>query len=115
MVIGTRPEHRIRYAVALFAVLVIVTIATFVPLGLGGAAFYFQHVLLPSLGSHNPDCAYDSVRTLFTRTIGGEQDAPPASTGYVLVPSPVHLPALAPPPFFLGAIGLAPAAARARA
>src|SRR5258708_16554794 len=33
MVIGTRPEHRLRYAVALVAVLVIVTIATFVPLG----------------------------------------------------------------------------------
>jgi len=95
MVIGTRPEHRVRYAVVLFAVLVIVTIASFVPLGFGGAAFYFQHVLLPSLGSHNPDCAYDSVRTLFTRTIGGEQYAQPTSTGYVLVTSPVHLPAVA--------------------
>src|SRR5260370_13020818 len=95
MVIGTRPEHRIRYAVALFAVLVIVTIATFVPLGFGGAAFYFQHVLLPSLGSHNPDCAYDSVRTLFTRYIGGEQFAVPGGTGYVLVTSPLHFAGLA--------------------
>ena len=76
MVIGTRPEHRIRYAVVLVAVLVVVTVASFVPLGLGGAVFYFQHVLLPSLGSHNPDCAYDSVRTLFTRTIGGEPYCP---------------------------------------
>ena len=95
MVVGTRPEHRIRYAVALAAVLVIVTVASFVPLGLGGAVFYFQHVLLPSLASHNPDCAYDSVRTLFMRTIGGEQYAQPTSTGYVLVTSPVHLPAVA--------------------
>jgi Glycosyltransferase family 87 len=110
MVIGTRPEHRIRYAVVLFAVLLIVTIASFVPLGLGGAAFYFQHVLLPSLGSHNPDCAYDSVRTLFTRTIGGEPYAQPASTGYVLVTSPVHLPAVALALSYLSAIAFAAAA-----
>jgi len=110
MVIGTRPEHRIRYAVVLFAVLVIVTVATFVPLGFGGAAFYFQHVLLPSLGSHNPDCAYDSVRTLFTRTIGGEQYAQPATTGYVLVTSPLHLPALALALSYLSAIAFAAAA-----
>jgi hypothetical protein len=110
MVIGTRPEHRVRYAVVLFAVLVIVTIASFVPLGFGGAAFYFQHVLLPSLGSHNPDCAYDSVRTLFARTIGGEQYAQPASTGYVLVASPVHLPAVALALSYLSAIAFAVAA-----
>jgi len=110
MVIGTRPEHRIRYAVVLFAVLVIVTVASFVPLGFGGAAFYFQHVLLPSLGSHNPDCAYDSVRTLFTRTIGGEQYAQPATTGYVLVTSPLHLPALALALSYLSAIAFAAAA-----
>jgi hypothetical protein len=110
MVIGTRPEHRIRYALVLFAALVIVTVASFVPLGLGGAAFYFQHVLLPSLGSHNPDCAYDSVRTLFTRTIGGEQYAQPASTGYVLVTSPLHLPAVALALSYLSAIAFALAA-----
>jgi hypothetical protein len=110
MLIGTRPEHRIRYAVVLFAVLVIVTIASFVPLGFGGAVFYFQHVLLPSLGSHNPDCAYDSVRTLFTRTIGGEQYAQPTSTGYVLVTSPVHLPAVALALSYLSAIAFAAAA-----
>jgi hypothetical protein len=107
MVIGARPEHRIRYAVVLFAVLVIVTVATFVPLGFGGAAFYFQHVLLPSLGSHNPDCAYDSVRTLFTRTIGGEQYAQPTATGYVLVTSPVHLPTVALALSYLSAIAFA--------
>lgn len=95
MVIGTRPEHRIRYAVVLFAVLLAVTVASFVPLGLNGAVFYFQHVLLPSLASHNPDCAYDSVRTLFMRTIGGEAYAQPTSSGYVLVTSPVRLPAVA--------------------
>jgi hypothetical protein len=110
MVIGTRPEHRIRYAAVLFAVLVIVTIASFVPLGFSGAVFYFQHVLLPSLGSHNPDCAYDSVRTLFARTIGGEQFAQPASTGYVLVTSPVHLPAVALALSYLSAIAFAVAA-----
>jgi hypothetical protein len=111
MVIGARPEHRIRYAVVLFAVLVIVTVATFVPLGFGGAAFYFQHVLLPSLGSHNPDCAYDSVRTLLTRTIGGEQYAQPTATGYVLVTSPVHLPTVALALSYLSAIAFAVAAA----
>jgi Glycosyltransferase family 87 len=110
MVIGARPEHRIRYAVVLFAVLVIVTVATFVPLGFGGAAFYFQHVLLPSLGSHNPDCAYDSVRTLFTRTIGGEQYAQPTATGYVLITSPVHLPTVALALSYLSAIAFAVAA-----
>jgi len=55
MVIGTRPGHRIRYALALGAVTVLVTVVSFVPLGLSGAVFYYQHVLLPSLASHNPD------------------------------------------------------------
>lgn len=95
MVIGARPEHRIRYAVALFAVLLLVTVASFVPLGLGGAVFYYQHVLLPSLASHNPDCAYDSVRTLFMRIVGGEPYAQPTASGYVMVTSPLHLPAVA--------------------
>lgn len=95
MVIGTRPEHRVRYALALGAVLLLVTIASFVPLGLSGAVFYYQHVLLPSLASHNPDCAYDSVRTLFMRTIGGEPYAQPSGSGYVLVTTPLHLPGLA--------------------
>ncbi|MDQ2943407.1 MAG: DUF2029 domain-containing protein [Candidatus Dormibacteraeota bacterium] len=107
MVIGVRPEHRVRYALALAAVLVLVTVATFVPLGPGGAAFYFQHVLLPSLASHNPDCAYDSVRTLFMRTIGGEQYAQPSPSGYVLVTSPLHLPALALALSYLSAIAFA--------
>lgn len=95
MVIGPSPNHRIRYALALGAALVAVTVASFVPLGPSGALFYFQHVLLPSLASHNPDCAYDSVRTLFTRTIGGEQFAVPSAGGYVLVSSPIHLPGVA--------------------
>ncbi|MFI5033435.1 MAG: glycosyltransferase 87 family protein [Reyranellales bacterium] len=110
MVIGTRPEHRIRYAVVLFAVLVAVTVASFVPLGLNGAVFYFQHVLLPSLASHNPDCAYDSVRTLFMRTIGGEAYAQPTSSGYVLVTSPLHLPAVALALSYLSAVVFAAAA-----
>jgi hypothetical protein len=111
MVIGTRPDHRVRYAVGLSAVLVLVTVASFVPLGLGGAVFYFQHVLLPSLAAHNPDCAYDSVRTLFMRTIGGEQYAQPSSPGYVLVTSPLHLPAVALALSYLSALAFAAAAA----
>jgi hypothetical protein len=95
MIIGPRPQHRVRYAVGLFAVVVLVTAASFIPIGFNGAVFYVQHVLLPSLGSHNPDCAYDSVRTLFTRTIGGETYAQPSGSSYVLVTSPVHLPGLA--------------------
>jgi len=95
MIIGPRPSHRIRYALVLFAVLVLVTAATFVPLGVGGTLFYYQHVLVPSLGSHNPDCAYDSVRTLFMRTIGGEPFAVPSATGYEIVSSPFHLAGLA--------------------
>src|SRR3989440_12613021 len=95
MIIGPRPSHRIRYALVLFAVLVLVTAATFVPLGVGGTLFYSQHVLVPSLGSHNPDCAYDSVRTLFMRTIGGEPFAVPSATGYEIVSSPFHLSGLA--------------------
>ncbi len=110
MVIGTRPEHRIRYAVALGGVLVIVTVGSFVPLGLSGAVFYFQHVLFPSLASHNPDCAYDSVRTLFMRTIGGEQYAQPTSSGYVLVASPLHLPGVALALSYLSALAFAAAA-----
>lgn len=95
MAIGPRPEHRVRYAVVLGLTLVIATAASFIPLGPGGALFYYQHVLIPSLASHNPDCAYDSVRTLFMRTIGGEAYAQPSGAGYVLVTSPVHLPAVA--------------------
>ena len=91
MIIGPRPEHRVQYAFALGAVLVLVTLASFIPLGLNGAVFYFQHVLLSSLASYNPDCAYDSVRTLLMRTIGGEEYAQPAGSGYVMVTSPLHL------------------------
>ena len=95
MVIGTRPAHRIRYALVLGAVLVLVTAVTFIPLGVDGAVFYYQHVLLPSLASNNPDCAYDSVRTLFMRTIGGEPFLQPTGDGYRMVSSPLHLSGLA--------------------
>ena len=95
MIIGPRPEHRVRYAALLAAVTVAVTTITFIPLGWSGTLFYYQHVLLPSLGSYNPDCAYDSVRTLFMRTIGGEPFAVPASSGYQIVSSPLHLSGLA--------------------
>jgi hypothetical protein len=95
MIIGPRPEHRVRYAIALGAAMVLVTAASFVPLGLGGAIHYYQQVLLPSLASHNPDCAYDSVRTLLMRTIGGESFAQPRGAGYVMVSSPIHLPGVA--------------------
>jgi hypothetical protein len=95
MVIGTRPAHRVRYAVALGVVVLAVSLLTFIPLGAGGAIFYFQHVLLPSLASHNSDCAYDSVRTLFARTIGGEPYLVPSGNGYALVTSPLHLASLA--------------------
>ena len=95
MIIGPRPAHRIRYAVSLFVVLVIVTVISFIPLGVGGALHYYQHVLIPSLASHNTDCAYDSVRTLFTRTIGGETYNQPNGSGYTPVTSPIRLPVLA--------------------
>jgi hypothetical protein len=49
MVIGPGPRHRLPYAVALAAALVLVTAVSFLPLGLGGAAFYYGHVLIPSL------------------------------------------------------------------
>jgi hypothetical protein len=95
MVIGTGPAHRLRYAVALGAVLLLMTAISFIPLGVGGAVFYYQHVLVPSLASHNPDCAYDSVRTLFTRTVGGEPYFQPSGGGVVLVESPLHFGTLA--------------------
>ncbi len=95
MVIGPRPANRVRYATGLVAVMVLVTAVTFIPLGVGGAVFYYQHVLIPSLASHNPDCAYDSVRTLFTRTIGGESFLQPNGSGVVMVSSPLHLGTLA--------------------
>ena len=90
MVIGPRPAHRTAYALALVVVVAAVTAVSFAPLGLGGTLFYYQHVLLPSLGSHNSDCAYDSVRTLFTRTIGGEPFVLPSPSGYVTVTSPLR-------------------------
>lgn len=95
MIIGPRPAHRIRYAVALVAAMVVVTAVCFVPLRFSGTLFYYQNVLVPSLGSHNPDCAYDSVRTLFTRTIGGESFVLPTTNGYVMVSSPLHLSSIA--------------------
>jgi hypothetical protein len=95
MIIGPRPDHRVRYALTLGAVTVAVTAVSFIPLGFGGAFHYYQDVLIPSLASHNSDCAYDSVRTLFTRTIGGESYLQPSGGGYVTVTSPIHLPALA--------------------
>jgi len=95
MVVGTRPAHRLRYAVALGVVLLAVTALSFIPLGPGGAVFYYQHVLLPSLASHNSDCAYDSVRTLFARTIGGEPYLLPSANGVVAVTSPLHFASLA--------------------
>jgi hypothetical protein len=95
MVIGPRPEHRVRYAVMVAAAVILVTALTFLPLGLGGALFYYQHVLIPSLASHNSDCAYDSVRTLFMRTIGGEPYDVPSGSGFVAVTSPIHLPGAA--------------------
>ena len=96
MIIGPRPRHRVPYALALGAALVTFTALTFIPLGFGGTVFYYQHVLLASLGSHNADCSYDSVRTLFDRVIGGEPYLLPAAGGGVVsVSLPLHLPALA--------------------
>jgi hypothetical protein len=95
MLIGPRPAHRIRYAAGLVAGLALITAVCFIPLGVTGAVFYYQHVLVPSLASHNPDCAYDSVRTLFTRTIGGEPFLQPSGGGVVMVESPINLPGLA--------------------
>jgi hypothetical protein len=111
MVIGPRPEHRLKYALALGLAAVLITVVTFIPLGWSGALFYYQHVLIPSLGSHNPDCAYDSVRTLFARYIGGEQFAVPGGSGYVLITSPLHLAALALVLSYLSAVAFALAAA----
>jgi hypothetical protein len=104
MIIGPRPAHRIRYALSLGAVMVAVTAVSFIPLGLGGALHYYQHVLIPSLASHNSDCAYDSVRTLFMRTIGGEPYLQPSGNSYVAVTSPIHLPAVALALSYLSAI-----------
>jgi glycosyl transferase family 87 len=111
MIIGPRPENRVRYAFALGAVAIVFTAVTFIPLGFNGALFYYQHVLVPSLGSHNPDCAYDSVRTLFMRYIGGEEFAVPGGTGYVLVTSPLHFAGLALVLSYASAIAFAGAAA----
>ena len=111
MIIGPRPAQRVVYALALGVVVAVVTAITFLPLGLNGTLFYYQHVLLPSLGSYNPDCAYDSVRTLFTRTIGGEPFAVPSSTGYQIVTSPLHLPAVALVLSYASALAFAAAAA----
>ena len=96
MVIGPRPRHRVVYAAALAAALIAVTAVSFIPLGAGGLGFYFQHVLLASLGSHNADCGYDSVRSLFDRVVGGEPYLlPNPSGGVIVVQVPWRLPGVA--------------------
>jgi hypothetical protein len=95
LVIGPRPAYRVRYAAGLVVGLAAITAVCFVPLGVAGAVFYYQHVLIASLASQNADCAYDSVRTLFARTIGGEPFLQPSGGGFAIVQSPVHLPAIA--------------------
>ena len=83
------------HALGLGAVFIVVTVISFIPLGPGGALHYFKQVLIPSLASHNSDCAYDSVRTLFTRSIGGETYQQPWGAGYIAVTSPIRLPGVA--------------------
>lgn len=95
MIIGPRPAHRARYAAALGLAFLVLTAASFIPIGFDRVSFYYQQVLVPSLTSHNSDCAYDSVRTLFTRTVGGEPYVQPTGSGYQLVESPLHLPEVA--------------------
>jgi len=111
MVIGPRPSHRIRFALVLGTVLLLVTALSFVPLGLNGAVFYYQHVLLASLGAHNASCGYDSVRTLFDRVIGGEPYLLPGPDGGIVsVSLPLHLPVLATALSYLSAVVFAGAA-----
>lgn len=112
MIIGPRPDHRIRYAVALGLGLILITAVSFIPLGFSGAVFYYQHVLLASLGSHNADCGYDSVRSLFDRVIGGEPYLLPASSGsgVTVVQVPWRLPELAAALGYASAFGFAVAA-----
>jgi hypothetical protein len=111
MVIGPRPSHRVKYAVALGLALLVVTAISFVPLGLGGTIFYYQHVLLASLGSHNADCGYDSVRTLFDRLVGGEPYLLPAPGGGVVsVQMPWRFPAVAAVLSYASGAGFAAAA-----
>jgi len=111
MIIGPRPEHRVRYAIALGAALIAVTAVSFIPLGFGGAVFYYQHVLLASLGSHNADCGYDSVRTLFDRVVGGEPYLlPNPNGGVVSVSLPWHMPGLAAVLSYVSAVAFAGAA-----
>src|SRR5207249_7612963 len=111
LLVGPARAERGRYAVALAAVVVAVTAATFIPLGWSATLFCHQHVLLPSLGAHNPDCAYDSVRTLFAGTIGGEPFAVPSGTGYEIVSSPLHFTGLALVLSYVSALALAAGAA----
>lgn len=111
MIIGPRPRHRMVYAIALGAALVAVTAITFLPLGPGGVLFYYQHVLLASLGSHNADCSYDSVRTLFDRLLGGQPYLlPKPGGGVTVVQVPWSLPAVAAVLGYASALGFAAAA-----
>jgi hypothetical protein len=82
LVIGPRPAHRVTYAAGLVVALAVITAVCFIPLGVSGAVFYYQHVLIAS-------------RTLFARTIGGEPFLQPSGNGFAMVESPVHLPAVA--------------------
>jgi hypothetical protein len=111
MIIGPRPSHRLIYAVALVATLVVFTALTFIPLGPGGVGFYIGHVLLASLGSHNADCGYDSVRTLFDRVIGGEPYLlPNGSGGVTVVQAPWSFPGAAAALGYASALAFAAAA-----
>ncbi len=91
MVLGL-PRARFLAAAALTAAGLLAL--AFLPVG--GPAFYAQHVFLPALSPNDADCAIDSVRSLWARSVGGEPYWWIGGPGaLVRVQSPIHLPLLA--------------------
>jgi hypothetical protein len=93
MLIGVRPQHRIRFLISLSASFGAIFTLTFIPFG--NPLTYVRGVLIPAASVSDPDCGIDSVSSLWHRTAGGEAYALPAESGVRMVQLPLHFPALA--------------------
>jgi hypothetical protein len=95
MAVGVGPRRLVPFSLGMVAAFGLLMVGTFLPVGAAGTSVYIRGVLLPILGSDDPDCAYDSTRSLFMRVVGGQPYYLPGDNGLLTVRSPLHLPEVA--------------------